>query len=213
MRRTTGLTLNDWLRQEITEPLGVEFYFELTPEQQARCVDMLPAKVRLGQERQLPPAMQAMLADFNDPATPTGAAFQNPAMPAGYMNTAAFREALIPAVNGHASARGLTQLLANTGVVLSPGLLDEARTTQSRGTDAVLKSDTHFGLGFMLWEEGAPIGRPGCFGHAGAGGSIAFYDPNADLAFAFVMNQMEEGVVTGGTTASACVDALYRVLG
>ena len=64
----------------------------------------------------------------------------------------------------------------------------------------------------MLFDEEAPIGRAGCFGHAGAGGSLGFYDPSREVGFAFVMNQMQEGVITGGTSAAACVDALYRAL-
>ena len=64
----------------------------------------------------------------------------------------------------------------------------------------------------MLFEDESPIGWPGCMGHAGAGGSVAFYDPEREVAFAFVMNQMQEGVVTGGTTALTCVQALQDAL-
>ena len=84
--------------------------------------------------------------------------------------------------------------------------------TQAHGPDQVLKSVTRFGLGLMLYEAESPIGWPGCVGHAGAGGSIGFYDPASDTAFAFVMNQMQEGVVTGGTTATACIAALHEAL-
>ena len=82
----------------------------------------------------------------------------------------------------------------------------------SEGADRVLVTFTRFGLGFMLHADAAPIGRAGCFGHAGAGGSVAFYDPEHDLGFAFVMNQMQEGVVTGGTSAHVCVNAMYKSL-
>ncbi len=210
--RATGVPFGQWMRDELLGPLGLDVAFGLSEEQQARCADMLPAKVKLGADRELPVAMQRMLGDFNDTTTPTGAAFQNPAMPAGYMNSAEFRSAVIPAVNGHGTARDITKLFADLGVVLSPTMLALASSPHAEGADRVLKSRTRFGLGYMLWEEESPIGRPGCFGHAGAGGSLAFYDPSEGLAFTFVMNQMQEGVVTGGSTATACVDALFGVL-
>ena len=58
--------------------------------------------------------------------------------------------------------------------------------------------------------EAAPIGvQPGTFGHAGAGGSMAFYDPEAKIGFCFAMNQMQAGVVTGGVSAMKCAEAIY----
>ena len=151
-----------------------------------------------------------MMADFYDVSTPTGAAFQNPSLGPGYMNTEDFRRAEMPALNGHGTARSVAALYANLHRLISPSLLEEATRTWSLGPDLVLKSVTRFGLGFQLHHELAPIGlRDGSFGHAGAGGSLAFYDPDREIAFCFAMNQMQEGVVTGGTSAMTIVRALY----
>ena len=46
------------------------------------------------------------------------------------------------------------------------------------------------------------------FGHPGAGGSLAFADPENQLGFAYVMNQMESGVLPK-SRAVALVHALY----
>ena len=47
------------------------------------------------------------------------------------------------------------------------------------------------------------------FGQPGAGGSHAFADPENGIAFAYVMNQMEPGVMPN-EKALAIVEALYR---
>ena len=174
---------------------------------------MLPARLKPGEQKKLSPAMQSMLKDFTDKQTPTGAAFQNPSLGPGYMNSEKFRAAQLPAMNGHGTARDVARLMAEVPNLLSEILFQKAVATVSRGPDRVLKARTHFGLGYMLYEEESPIGWPGCFGHAGAGGSVAFCDPQKKLGFAFVMNQMEQGVVSGGTTATACVQALQECLG
>jgi len=153
------------------------------------------------------------MRDFNNPSTPTGAAFQNPAMGPGYMNSAQFRQAEIPAANGHGTARSVARLFDSLGSLVSAETLAEATTTQSFGVDAVLKSKTHFGLGFMLHHDEAPLGlRPGTFGHAGAGGSMAFLDPEPRVSFCFAMNQMEFGVITGGVSAMRTANAVYDCL-
>ncbi|MEM9622475.1 MAG: serine hydrolase domain-containing protein [Pseudomonadota bacterium] len=212
LRLHSGRTPGRWLREQIAEPLSAPVYLTLADELQVRCADMLPARVRLGEEKNWTPEMQQMLADFKDTSTVTGATFNNPSMGPGYMNQAAFRGAEMPALSGHATAAGLACLFGALPQLLTPATLAQATATQSLGPDQVLKSTTHFGLGYMLHHTQAPLGWTGCFGHAGAGGSMAFCDPQRDLGFAFVMNQMQEGVVTGGTTASACAAALQACL-
>jgi CubicO group peptidase (beta-lactamase class C family) len=212
LRRASGKRVGEWLADEICGPLDLDVHIGLTPAEQERCADMIPARVKPGEQKQWPSAMQRMLQDFTDTSTPTGAAFQNPSLRPGYMNSAEFRTAELPALNGHGTARDVARLLGSVPQLLSPALLQEATRTHSHGPDEVLKSVTRFGLGYMLYEDESPIGWPGCFGHAGAGGSIAFCDADSKLGFAFIMNQMQEGVVTGGTSATACVEALRGCL-
>jgi CubicO group peptidase (beta-lactamase class C family) len=129
------------------------------------------------------------------------------------MNSEEFRLAQIPALNGHGTAVSIARLMASVPDLLSGDVYRKAVQTHSYGPDEVLKSTTRFGLGFMLHDPESPIGlRPGSFGHAGAGGSMAFYDPNAKLGFVFLMNQMQEGVVTGGTSAMHVARTVYECL-
>jgi CubicO group peptidase (beta-lactamase class C family) len=94
-------------------------------------------------------------------------------------------------------------------------------TTLTQGPDRVLLLDTAFSAGFMR----DPLDAAGrkmrtnfgpsvkAFGHPGAGGSHAFADPENRISFAYVMNQMEPGVLPG-PKALQLIDALYaNVLG
>ena len=53
-----------------------------------------------------------------------------------------------------------------------------------------LMMPTTFGMGFMIHGMFTPYAGPGSYGHPGAGGSVAFAQPERELAFAYVMNQM-----------------------
>lgn len=213
LRRCTGKSVGTWFRDEVAGPLGLDFAIGLPTEDLARCAEMLPARMRPGDLQALPPAARDMMRDYSDLSTPTGAAFQNPAMGAGYMNSAEFRQAEIPAANGHGTARAVATMYDRLGSLVSAEALQAATSTQSFGPDAVLKSTTHFGLGFMLHHEEAPVGfGPASFGHAGAGGSLGFHDPAARLSYCFAMNQMEAGVISGGASAMAVAGAVQASL-
>ncbi len=211
LRRAAGLRIGDWLKRRIAEPRALDFWIGLPEQEFDRCAQMVPA--RLKADAPPPPeSVSRLFAAMQDRSTATGAAFQNPSMGPGYMNSTEFRSAELPAMNGHGTARALAQIYALVPTLLPVELLAEAAGTQSLGEDEVLKSLTHYGLGFMLHHPAAPLGTPGAFGHAGAGGSMAFYDPASELAFCFVMNQMEQGVVNGGQSAQQCAEAVYQCL-
>ena len=75
--------------------------------------------------------------------------------------------------------------------IVDPAALAEAIAEQVYGQDLVLHRPSRFGLGFQLTQPERPIG-PGqaTFGHFGAGGSLGFADPENEIAFGYVMNQM-----------------------
>jgi CubicO group peptidase (beta-lactamase class C family) len=71
--------------------------------------------------------------------------------------------------------------------------------------------DIQFGLGFMLHSSLMTVGGPQSFGHFGAGGSMGWADPDAELAVGYVMNKMDMGLVGDTRTVNlvnACYDAL-----
>ena len=115
-------------------------------------------------------------------------------------NEAAVHAAEIPAGNGIGTARGLARMYASfVGEVDGLRLLDDetvamASTEQSAGPDEILIKDTRFGVGFMLDSSDIPFLGPRAFGHDGAGGFLAFADPDANVGFAYVMNKMNTNI-------------------
>jgi len=120
----------------------------------------------------------------------------------GIINTREWRAAEVPSTNGHGNARAVARLysaLATDGKldgshILSPATLEMAIAEQVYEEDLVLQRPTRFGLGFQLAMRERPLGpNPRSFGHFGAGGSLGFADPDAQVAFAYAMNQGREG--------------------
>ena len=142
-----------------------------------------------------------------------GGAFRGPDI----WNMPAVHQAEVPAANGICDARSLARLYASCiGPVdgfrlLSDDQLKRATTQLTAGPNKVLMElDIQFGLGFMVRSEFIPLGGPRAFGHFGAGGSVGWADPDAGLAFGYVMNRMDMGLagdVRSYNLINACVSA------
>jgi len=135
------------------------------------------------------------------------------------VNTRAWRAAEIPSTNIHASARGVARVyaaLAAGGVldgvrVVERDALAAATVEQVHGHDRILGRINRFGLGFQLTQPERPLGpSPGAYGHFGAGGSLGFCDPEAGVAFGYVMNQMSDRWLSPRNRA--LIDAVYVAL-
>jgi CubicO group peptidase (beta-lactamase class C family) len=132
----------------------------------------------------------------------------------GTVNTRAFRAAVMPSTNGHATARGIATVYA--ALVARPALLAadtlaRAIAEASSGDDVVLGRPSRFGLGFQLTQPERPLGpNPRAFGHFGAGGAVGFADPDAGLAFGYVMNRA--GPRWQNPRNRALIDAVYASL-
>jgi CubicO group peptidase (beta-lactamase class C family) len=126
-----------------------------------------------------------------------------------------------PSSDGTAGAPSLARFFAMLagevdGVrLLSKALVDQARTPASTGEDRVLRIPTTYGLGYAL--PGGPLFRPvvgsgRAFGHGGATGSLAYGDPDHELALAYVPNRMSEAIEGGEERVWSLVEAAYRCL-
>ena len=215
VRRVSGKSVGTFWREEVAEPLGVDFIMGLGEQDDARVAEMIPGPPLAPGD---PDPMAEILAD---PEGMQAKSFMNPPWElTETINTIPWRRAIIPAVNGHTNARALARIfgaLARGGEmdgvrVLSSAVIDRAIREESHGPDAITVAVSRFGLGFALSSETYPMGgNPRTFGHAGVGGSITCADPDAKLGLAYVTNKIGASV---GQDArfTALADALYASL-
>jgi CubicO group peptidase (beta-lactamase class C family) len=188
VRRTDGRTLGRFLAEEVCGPHELDFHIGLVPAEQDRAIELTG----------LSPAYRAANLDGKPDlyrraiGNPPGA--QDPAV----VNSAAWRTAQIPAINGHGTARAAAGLYAALPRLLSPGLLAEATTAQCSGTDAIFGAQTTWGLGFAIDGDD--------YGMGGLGGNYA--GAAADYTFAFLT-----GHAGGFDRATDLENALRAVLG
>jgi CubicO group peptidase (beta-lactamase class C family) len=214
VRRVTGRTLGTWLAEEVAAPLGLDFWVGLPSDVEPRVAHLYPP---------IPPEdpkVARAMAIFMGPDTLLGQVLSGPSGLFGYndmWNDRALHACEMPSSNGIATARSLARMYAAVigtvdGVrLLQPDTLARACEPQAERTDRVLGQPTRFGLGFMLAPVLAPSVGPRAFGHPGAGGSLGFADPDAGLAFGYVMNQMKLGV-TGDSRTADLLEVVYRCL-
>jgi CubicO group peptidase (beta-lactamase class C family) len=216
VRRIAGKSLGAYLRDTFAKPLGLDFHVGLAESEHGRVADILqPAAPDPAGE-----AAQLFARALADPEGVTARAFMNPPSMALGPNVPAWRSAEIPGANGHGTARALAALygraaLGDAGGVISRDVIERCRAEQSHGKDLVLGVPTRFGLGFMLRQGSHEGGRclgAGAFGHPGAGGSLAFADPERKLGFGYVMNRMGPRILLDDR-AIALVEAANACLG
>lgn len=224
LRRITGRTVGQLLADEATGPLGLDAWIGLPAEEEPR-VEPLSG----GLTPDIPdadPARRALIEQFMGPDTMLGRALTcHGALEGNVFNRPELRAAEIPAANGVCDARSLSRLYAAViGDVdgderfragkrlLDPATVAAASTTQTTGNDLVLFFETTFGLGFMTSSPFAPYGGPRGFGHAGAGGSVGFADPEHGIGFGYVMSEMQANL-SGDPRTRALVAAVYDAIG
>jgi CubicO group peptidase (beta-lactamase class C family) len=215
VRRITGKSLGTFFAEQIAQPLGLEFWIGLPDDQQERCAPLVRAAVPDD------PETRELLAQFIGPNTLTGQALNAPGgafSDPDVWNLPKVRAAEVPAANGVTNARSLSRMYAAIiGEIDGVRLLNDeqvkaASERQTEGTDKVLFFETAFGLGYMLTSAFSPYGGPQGFGHAGAGGSLGFADPETGIAFGYVMNRMMQNL-SGDPRTVGLINACYEAIG
>jgi CubicO group peptidase (beta-lactamase class C family) len=191
VRRITGQSIGQWIGRNMTDPLGAEFFIGLPPEFRPRVAPVLP----------FPPLQDGAASTLRlvPGSLPYRAvAFVQPPLNAMTVNDPLFQTAEVPSMNGIGTARAIARMFAaligevDGQRLLSSAAMQRARAEQVRGSDlaSIAVAETALGLGFVLPTVGRPLGGPGSFGTMGLGGSRAWALPEAEVAFAYVMNQL-----------------------
>ncbi|MFV0309761.1 MAG: serine hydrolase domain-containing protein [Desertimonas sp.] len=203
IRRVTGQTVGDFVRQEVTGPLGADFHIGTPAERDGDVAHVIP-----------PP--DAITDGLSEIALRTLA---NPPLDAAFSSTVPWRRAEIPAAGGHGNARSVATVhtpMACGGEamgvrLLSPTGVDTVFREQCNAPDLVLPTLVRHGIGFGLPNEMVPLPNPRTAFWGGWGGSLAVVDVDARVSFAYVMNRMGEGTV-GDTRAAGLLAATYGAL-
>jgi CubicO group peptidase (beta-lactamase class C family) len=198
----------------LQKPLNLNTYIKL-PED----LDKSVAKLEVIEPPKDPELLKIYNA-FVGPDTLTGKALATP-VPAlediHVWNSLEIRRSIIPSANAISDARSLAKLYSATVTetdsvkLFNDDQIKLMTEPQTHGNDRILIFPTSFGLGFMLPGQFSLYAHPGSFGHDGAGGSVAFCDPEKKLAFAYVMNKMQASL-NGDPRSRSLIDATYKAL-
>jgi len=226
VRRVSGLTITEFVRTQIAEPLGLDGCYVGLPRSELRRVSTLIP----------PPGEDPMNLGRGEGATPLAAMAESlgieisldviaGALGAPHtMHVMLDPESLlypIPAANGCFTARSLARMYAALAAggeldgvrLLSAETLARATEVQNTRPDKVIVFPLHWRLGYHLVFTSAGISERG-FGHNGFGGSGAWADPDRGLAAALTLNTLGSAIqgdprfMSIGGAAMGCADAL-----
>ncbi|HET6891533.1 MAG TPA: serine hydrolase domain-containing protein [Pyrinomonadaceae bacterium] len=206
-------SIGQFFQDEIATPLGLDFYIRL-PESipdsgLAPLVDPSFSQMLFGFPFRMALAILNPRSNFRRALLGSELAHDEKRIFA--------RNLEIPAGGGVGTARAIAHaysVFATGGkeLGLRPETLQQLTAPAIPATrgfyDECIKGEAQFSLGFMKTGSGFLFGNPGSFGHPGAGGSLGFADPRAQIGYGYIPNR--KGVTMGGDPRDVAIrDALY----
>jgi CubicO group peptidase (beta-lactamase class C family) len=173
VRRVDGRSLGAFWREEVAAPWGLDFHIGVPEAERPRIINLA-----------------GQLATYDDKlyrlATPNPPASHDLTV----VNSERWRQAEIPALNGHATAAAVARFYAG---LLNGGALDDVRIASPKtvaamsagemtARDLLLDEVVTWGLGVMVAADG--------YGMAGIGGSMGWADPALGLAEGYITRQL-----------------------
>lgn len=223
-RLTEAESLGEYFREVFGSPLGLDFWIGLPSAQWDRVSHVYPGKISIAN------GDQPFIKAFNTSGTLTQRTFVSPF---GLNAVSDFNQSETWArgyasMGGVGNAQGLAKFYAmlaqggrwNDTQMVPEAVVRHLEQTLSQENDSVLLTPIAFAAGVMQDPLNQDPDSGGgklrqlygpslhAYGHPGAGGSLAFADPENGIAFAYVMNQMEVGALPG-ERVQGLVRALY----
>ncbi|MDH4470548.1 MAG: serine hydrolase [Verrucomicrobiae bacterium] len=207
-RLCDGVPLSSYWRTHFADPFEIDLWFGLPEAHLDRAATIIPPKTAA------PPS--DFSAAYIDPTTLTRRAFIEPggSFPMASMNRPELRRASIVSSGAISNAAALAKFYSLVAMdedrpFFNKKTRDLMETPMASGVDRVLQQETFFSAGLMVNNNSKIMGKnPRAFGHPGAGGTLAFADPEREWGFAYVPNVMHHGVLSGPRT-QRLVNALY----
>ena len=201
VRRITGKSFGTYFKEEVAAKVGADFHIGTDPKHFHRIADVLedqhPASLdEVNEFMDLDPdsVMGKVMAQFPEGVTEKD------------MASAEFRQAEIPAGNGHGNARSVVRAqtaMANGGKafgaeLLSPQGCKRALEPQIDGIDQLMGLPISYCMGYALLSGGTftQFGQEeSTIWWGGAGGSSVIIDTASHVCFSYVMNQMSNNLL------------------
>lgn len=221
IRRVSGLSVSQFVRDRIAGPLGLDgLHVGAAASQMERLPDFvkLPALQRRNPE--------PLATDYHVPfwvRSPRARALcrrgLTPRHAQELFTHPAFWEACLPAMNGVATARSLAKMYAALSMggeidgvrLVSEEIVREAAEVQTKRADRVIVYPLHWKLGYHR-ADAFLMDVPEAFGHFGLGGAGGWANPELRLSFAFVHNGFPLSI-SGQTRTVMMTAAVYESLG
>ncbi|KIQ08068.1 hypothetical protein RU01_21680 [Rhodococcus sp. MEB064] len=208
VRRVTGVSLGQFVRTEIAEPLGVNLWVGLPSEHETKVS-------RISVSEDFGPAKEFVSSGPGGPRYMNPPLFDEPMI----WNESRFHHAEIAAINAIVDARSMATFygcLAAGGTIgdvrlVGSETIDNFVSERTRTADALSGEPLAFGAGFMLQSHNSEFGPSvGGYGHTGAGGSVHGTWPRHRTGFSYIRNQMCND--TDDDRTRAILAALYAAV-
>jgi CubicO group peptidase (beta-lactamase class C family) len=205
VRRIDGRPAGQVLRDEVTEPRGIDVWLGTPASEDERVVEVLPPN-----HDEIAAFLEAVPSGLGGRDGITALSVPGGDLTAmiGHANDPAFRRSGQAAASMCANAGGLAALYAclrhevgGQPRLLSDDTIGQMSQIQVAGRELGTDLPARFGVLFQVpcpprWA----FGSAGAFGHDGAGGSLAFCDPAYDVAFGYTVQRLP---LPGGMDARA----------
>lgn len=201
--RAGGRSIGTVLREDICEPLGIDFRIGTPASEHGRIAEI---------------KKPSRPGDFGEITPPRKAAFFTP-WATTRRDSQQWRELEIPSANGIGTALGVARFYE---VYATGGMIGASRVLSQEAFDALTKR-RWFGDDLVLpfkidWRTGI-IGNSNkiygpnveAFGHSGAGGSFGLGDPVTGVSAGYVMNKQSHHIMAD-PRALRLIEALYQAL-